>query len=185
MKLLSLVFISILLAACSGQQQSEQTAPPSIIKVAVDSEVGNTLSGFPGLDLVVVDDIARPLLDGQATVAISREKLSDDVMGRFAGRFGEHPVMTIFTAPLPQDENQRLALERGEKTINKAWFLYRIKTNTDVLPESERQQLIWLYSDDVQQQLADRGLLSLPEPLRQRARVALSLEPPMVPGGYR
>jgi hypothetical protein len=180
MKTLSFFFLVMSLVACNSQQQAP-TDNSAFINVAVDKALAEKLSGFPGLQLIEVEDIIEPMLDGRVTIAISREKLTDNIMSRF----DNHPVMALLTAPLPEDEKQRLAMQSGEQLIERPWYLYRLKS----IPESERQnveqQLTWLFSDEAQRQLADRELLPLPEPLRQRARVILGLEQPIITGGYR
>ncbi|ARN75150.1 hypothetical protein [Oceanicoccus sagamiensis] len=195
MRYLALVFIVSLLAACSSQEEKQVTSIPAI-RIAVDAQLANQLVNFPNVEWVVVEDIADPLLDGRAALAISQQKLSDDVMGRFQARHGERPAVSIFTAPLPDNQNSQDVYSRGEQLIKNPWYLYHLTNPTQqlaALPESQqeqgvsliRQQLAWLFSDQAQQQLADRGLLSLPEPLRQRARVALGLEAAAYQGGYR
>ena len=174
MKTLSLVLV-MLLAACSSQPESEPADDFPPIVIAVDTPTAASLADFPRLQLIVVDDITAPLLDGRATMAISQTKLSDDTMGLLSSKAGKLPTMTILTAAASDSQ--------ADSLLEDPWYFYRLKVVGGF--EASEAQLAWLLSDEAQQQLADRGLVALPEPMRQRARVALGLEPPAYAGGYR
>lgn len=171
------------ICACSNNEPRKYSASVPDLSIAASIDVANTLQGFEKLSLLSVSNPQQALLSGDALMAISRDKWSDENIAELTQRYGETPLMTVFSADKSAG-NDFEKIKRGEITIIRPWYLY---TNfSDSANNNPLLSLLqYLYSEQGQQQLADRGLLALPKALRSRAHVQLGLTSAQFDGGYK
>ena len=172
-----------LICSCSNNQHQEYSANVPDLSIAVSADVASTLQDFEKLSLLSVSNPQQALLNGDALVAISRDKWNDENIAELTQRYGEKLLMTVFSAENSAG-NDFEKISSGEMTITDPWYLY-----TNFSDGANTNQLLsllqYLYSEQAQQQLSDRGLLTLPEALRARAQVQLGLTPAQFDGGYK
>ena len=169
--------------SCSSNQPREYSASVPELSIAASAAVANKLQGIEKLSLLSVSNPQQALLSGDALVAISRDKWNDKNIAELTQHFGQKPLMTVFSAENSAD-NDFEKISNGEISITHPWYLY-----TNFSDTANNDQLLsllqYLYSEQAQQQLADRGLLTLPKALRGRAQVQLGLTPAQFDGGYK
>jgi hypothetical protein len=172
-----------LICSCSSNQLREYSANVPDLSIAVSADVANTLQDFEKLSLLSVSNPQQALLNGDALVAISRDKWNDENIAELTQRYGEKLLMTIFSAENSAGNNFK-KISSGEMTIIHPWYLY-----TNFSDNNNNENLLsllqYLYSEQSQQQLAHRGLLALPQPLINRAQVQLGLTAASFDGGYK
>ena len=184
MKIILLILSCLTLAcACSSNAHRQYSGNVPELPIATNTDVGSKLQGFEKLLLLSVNNPQQALLNGDTLIAISSDKWSDENIAELTQRYGQKPLMTVFSAEdTGGDDLEKFS--RGESTITRPWYLY---TNLSDGNDNDQLRLMlqYLYSEQSQQQLADRGLLALPQPLINRAQVQLGLTEPQFDGGYK
>lgn len=189
MKLISniVVILSLIagvsgLSGCSSEPKKDSMASLPKVSVAMGAEQADKLQQLNDM-VLVVDSPSQALLDGEVQFAISETKWEDSTMGEFLLRYGHRPVMTILTASIDR-QAEKDAVVNGQMTMDRPWYLYsNFNGSTDM--QNLQQVAVWLYSQEGQEKIAEKGLVALPEPLLTRGRVKYNLEDPLFKGGYR